>query len=353
MSRVVLLHAYSRVNRGDGLLVDLSVDVLADAGIKAEHVTVVALDHGSFAGSEFGVAPAGLPEVTGRLGLIGGALIGRKKLRRLIRDSELVIGVGGGYLRSGTQKEALGTLLAHLPQLTTAVREKRPSQIVYLPQSVGPLKGPVGSLIAKNLKRSQLFLRDDRSMIEVPTATRMPDLAVLAIAERGPTLGVGSRVVIVPRSVRSDRYIAALHRLRELLPEAVWAIQSAGRGNDDATFMDGLFGRQERPRVQDVLEEAGAVVSVRLHGALEAVLQGVPAIHLSYERKGFGAYGDLGLTDWLHQAKAFDPVLVAAQARALLSNSEHYWEEFVKSIPALRRRRLQMVETVAKSLRSG
>jgi polysaccharide pyruvyl transferase WcaK-like protein len=41
------------------------------------------------------------------------------------------------------------------------------------------------------------------------------------------------------------------------------------------------------------------VISVRLHGAIESLLSGVPAYHISYERKGFGAYQDMGVEDWV------------------------------------------------------
>jgi hypothetical protein len=53
-------------------------------------------------------------------------------------------------------------------------------------------------------------------------------------------------------------------------------------------------------------------VSVRLHGSLESLLNGVPSYHLSYERKGFGAYADLGLNRWVANAADFDADEVAA-----------------------------------------
>ncbi|WP_258096376.1 hypothetical protein, partial [Klebsiella pneumoniae] len=83
-------------------------------------------------------------------------------------------------------------------------------------------------------------------------------------------------------------------------------VQSAVRGNDDTAFYRAL-GLTPHGLLRDVLRDdrPDAVVSVRLHGALESVLAGVPAYHLSYERKGFGAYEDLGLTDWVSNAADF------------------------------------------------
>jgi len=66
-------------------------------------------------------------------------------------------------------------------------------------------------------------------------------------------------------------------------------------------------------------------VSVRLHGAIAALLAGIPAIHLAYERKGWGAYEDLGLREYVHDARTFDPALVARQAEELSVNPAPLW----------------------------
>ena len=86
--------------------------------------------------------------------------------------------VGGGYLRAGDAPESFGTLFNHFPQLVAAGRSDAPS--VYLPQSIGPLKGPVGTLVRRALARiDQCCLRDESSVREVGprvTVTRLPDL---------------------------------------------------------------------------------------------------------------------------------------------------------------------------------
>jgi len=46
---IAVIHAYSRVNAGDGLLVDLTMQRLARAGVAPEDVTVVAMDAAAFA----------------------------------------------------------------------------------------------------------------------------------------------------------------------------------------------------------------------------------------------------------------------------------------------------------------
>ncbi|PXX38160.1 MULTISPECIES: hypothetical protein [Burkholderia] len=89
-------------------------------------------------------------------------------------------------------------------------------------------------------------------------------------------------------------------------------MQSASRGNDDDAYHRNV-GIQDAlvPRETLLAHDAHLVVSGRLHGALESVLQGRPAYHVSYERKGFGAYANQHLDDSVVNGAAFDPDLVA------------------------------------------
>ena len=63
------------------------------------------------------------------------------------------------------------------------------------------------------------------------------------------------------------------------------------------------------------------VVAVRLHAALMALQAGHYVIHLSYERKGFAAFEDLGLKEYVHNAFSFDPETVHAHLDRLLNNA--------------------------------
>jgi polysaccharide pyruvyl transferase WcaK-like protein len=87
----------------------------------------------------------------------------------------------------------------------------------------------------------------------------------------------------------------------------------------------------------DLLENGlpGVVVSTRLHGAVQSLLAGVPAVHLGYERKSWSAYEDLGLSDYVHNARSFDPAAVAAQALALVPDPSAFWQRIEERRPAL------------------
>jgi polysaccharide pyruvyl transferase WcaK-like protein len=67
---------------------------------------------------------------------------------------------------------------------------------------------------------------------------------------------------------------------------------------------------------------ARVVVAMRLHAALMALNAGHYVVHLSYERKGFGAFQDLGLGDYVFNVHNFNPDEVSALAHELASSEE-------------------------------
>ena len=92
------------------------------------------------------------------------------------------------------------------------------------------------------------------------------------------------------------------------------------------------------------------IVSVRLHGALAALIAGCPAIHLAYERKGWGAYEDLGITSYVHDARTFDPSLVIAQTQELHEDPEPFWARVKAAAPALRNQYEELVADLRSRL---
>ncbi|AQT51982.1 MULTISPECIES: polysaccharide pyruvyl transferase family protein [Burkholderia cepacia complex] len=332
---VALLHAYSARNSGDGLLVELSVALLRDAFGADTQVSIVAADPASFPGHP-DVRPAPVLAAGGAGRLIGAAMaalpVGANPaladLRTLLRRADLIVGVGGGYLRARNAVEALKLEAGHLVQMRAARAARKPT--VYLSQSIGPATGNpllAGHLTSLLAGFDAVFARDDRSVAFLAAnanTRRAPDLAVLEFGHRAAGLfdrvrsaaPTPAHVALVLRrppawnDAQRARYLASTDALIERLSplcRVTFAVQSAGRGNDDAAYY------RERgfdaPRsLKDVLanDTPDAVVSVRLHGALEAILHGVPAYHLSYERKGFGAYADLGVDNWVANAADFD-----------------------------------------------
>lgn len=369
--RLAILHAYDGRNLGDGLLVAETLDLVERSGVDLADCVIVAMHSESWRGISAVVQYPGVRagETTGprsgALSLARLSLGGMTSMRtawgtavaKVVAGADAVVGVGGGYLRAPGGRQSLDTMAFHLPQLALAASTGKPS--FYMPQSIGPLCGPTGRAIGRHLQDlTWVGVRDDRSMEELPSgvrAHRMPDLAVLAIA-RSPlgadARSVGGGIVLVARALMDggNRYTEALARLARLT-NASWGVHSQALGQNDLDFYRAFKPPRTAPTSELLSDRSVAVViSVRLHGALQAILAGVPAIHLSYERKGHGAYGDLGITDWLHEAWTFDPDDVASQATALAEDPRPFWRAIEGRLPALREANDHLLEELTQTM---
>ncbi|RDS81665.1 polysaccharide pyruvyl transferase family protein [Dyella monticola] len=371
---VALLHAYSSRNSGDGLLVDLSVELLRDAFGPATRVSIIAADPASFPNHpDVHPAPvlaaAGMPRIAAAAAAVWPVSLNPavKSMRNLLRHVDLIVGVGGGYLRARTAVEALKLEAGHLLQMRVARAARKPT--VYLPQSIGPTAHC--PLLARQLRArlasfDAVFVRDGRSadfLAGNGNTRRAPDLAVLECARREGMLPERNRVIhSVPQHIalvlrrppawsgtQRLRYHASTLALIERLHRVcrlTFALQSSGRGNDDGAYYRTL-GIEASQSLKSVLanDTPDAVVSVRLHGALESILQGVPAYHLSYERKGFGAYADLGVSDWVANAADFDADKVA-DTLMMPGAFRRFWNAADERLSHLGDQRAQMVSAL-------
>ncbi len=312
--RVLILHAYSADNAGDGLLVRETLALLEDA-FGAFDATMLASRPDSFA--ELGIPT--LPTVPTKRGW-------DRRTRRVLKridDFDLVVGVGGGYLRAGTPVELAKSALVMGPQLWAASRSSTPS--VYLPQSIGPARLGTRGILTRLLRGIDVVMaRDDRTFHEVagPTLVRTPDLAAASIAAaRTAGATVADQPVLSIRSVHG-RINPDIYTLAARLAPYDGYIQSTIGGNDDRPAAATLSPARtiERSELMSAGSAPRVVVAVRLHAALMALAAGHYVVHLAYERKGFGAFDDLGISPWVHRVNGFDIDTVSAQVAALLSD---------------------------------
>jgi polysaccharide pyruvyl transferase WcaK-like protein len=351
-----ILHAYSRTNSGDGLLVDLTLERLARWGVPPSDVVLVALDPESFPElphrNAVGARGRGLAweliPAAGRAAALGASAAVRRPLGGLARElagCEALVAVGGGYLRAVDVTSSIGTALNHVPQLVAAARSGVPT--LYLPQSVGPLRGPVRAAVRRGLRAiDAVCVRDSWSaseLADLPNVRLVPDLAVLELAERSDGIEQvvpGGRVGFVARRVgHADGYEAHVRAVAtEMGDRAVWAVQTAGdRTKSDVVHYERL-GLTVGGGLVELLaaRELSVVVSVRLHGALMAVRAGVPAVHLAYDRKGPAAFGDLGLGEWCFDVRSLDRSQVRTAIHQLADDATPYWERLAGRTAALR-----------------
>lgn len=365
---IVVAHAFSRRNAGDGLLVDLTLERLKRLDILASECVVVALDPESFDDLPAVARAPGDPwnKVSPRAAesLVGLARMQlpprfqpRRSLENLWSRASGIVAVGGGYLHSDGLVRAGGCVVNHAPQMLLSSRCDAP--VAYLPQSIGPLSGIVGRWVGERLSMADLVcVRDDRSFEDVwayGSPHRIPDLAILEFANAFDSIEPrsGPDVVVVPRRLPgSAGYETRLRTLLSAIESPTFAIQADVLGpKSDRRFIEELTGTPA-DRLEDAMGalEGGIVISVRLHGALQALLNGWPAIHLAYDRKGFGAFEDLGISSFVHDAESFDAPLVVDQLNALLADSSDYWKSIESRVPTLRKKDSELDRLLAKVL---
>ncbi|MGO2841443.1 polysaccharide pyruvyl transferase family protein [Corynebacterium variabile] len=344
---VIVLHCYSSRNRGDGLLVEETLALIREALGEDTRITLLASDPESFSYLGIPVLPT-KPSIRGW---------DRRYLRELTRlgSHDLVVGVGGGYFRAGHLTEAVKCALVMGPQLLAAAVTSTPT--LYLPQSIGPLRGGTLRIYRSLLRRlSTVILRDDRSVAELrlPGALRTADLAISSplftdefSERRGTPRPDSTETVISVRKVHGllPAGIPVLAgSLRTAGVPLVGYVQSTVGGNNDTEAQrmvttERSLSEEEFLRLDDHRDDLPrVVVAVRMHAALLALRAGHRVIHLSYERKGFSAFADLGLADWVHNANSFNPDLVTAQVIALRDDTteqQRYDDAVRKRIPAL------------------
>ncbi|ATC94399.1 polysaccharide pyruvyl transferase family protein [Pseudoalteromonas tunicata] len=360
---MIVLHSYSTKNSGDGLLVDLTKEVALEANLGPVS-KLVSLDKSSFNGFDSIYEP----EIINK-GFFGKLKYGIKSLinvylkidlfRGYLPDdsNEPIIAVGGGYMRGRTKLESLKTFLAHVPQLIWASRQNK-AVTIYLPQSIGPFNGPLRKLIKNRMKQLDvIFARDDLTVkeLQLDNVVRVPDLAVQELAmqySKSKHQINFDKVYLIARAVKvpgEENYISKLIELKKLIPNLEPLIQSEGRGNNDISFYQKLGWSGPLRKVKDVLNDPqnrGVVISVRLHGSLQSMISGCPSIHLSYERKGFGAFSDLGVSEYCHGFKSFNPKLIEKQVNALKSDATDYWNSINMNVGSVLEKRKLMINTI-------
>ncbi|WP_081005126.1 polysaccharide pyruvyl transferase family protein [Rhodococcus rhodochrous] len=342
--KVLISHGYSAKNLGDGLLVEETIN-LARAAWHSADITLLASDPNSFAGVD-------VRTVSSKPGAFT-ELIEYVRILSSIRRYDVVLAVGGGYLRSRSLNELLKMALVHGPQLVVTAFFARSS--VYMPQSVGPFQKVPGFIVRSMLRRmNAVYVRDDRSRAYLGNQEchRSPDLAILSgeFPDR-ITRSVESVPVLSVRSLRGGTN-SDLIDLAEKLRPFDSLVQSAVGGNNDTRATLAIDPRTIIDHVEDDGDSPRRVIiAVRLHAALMAIRQGHYVIHLAYERKGFGAFSDLGLDSYVHNVYDFDVDKVTLQCLELIS-SRRAREDYDRKVNAKKPDRAVQAQALVRQLRS-
>lgn len=314
--KVLILHAYSAENKGDGLLVEETLNMVRRAFGSNIEVAVVASYPDSF-------THLGCRMYNSRPSRKGFSAEYVRLIFNRAKEYDVIVSVGGGYLRGKSITEILKASLIHGPQLLLGASRGKNS--VYLPQSIGPFSRPVAAAIRRLLGHvAAVWLRDDRSVVQLrlANANRAPDLAILGMLRRDVPFDVSKRVIMTVRHVHGQLPLP-LRKLRGLTGPVDSYVQSNVSSNSDVLAVQELLPLEvlEYSELMVNNTESRVIVAVRLHAALMALAAGHYVIHLAYERKGFGAFQDLGLDEYVHNVNDFDPNLVMNSVKDLRDNA--------------------------------
>ncbi|MFC8302300.1 polysaccharide pyruvyl transferase family protein [Specibacter sp. NPDC057265] len=362
LPQILILHAYSPNNSGDGLLVELAKKIVLEALGEVEF-RICASDAESFGGPEYlqwSTPYKGINSFVGRRAamLLTVFLGPNKEVKQIARQADLIVAVGGGYLRGGNISAAVKSWGAHFGQLKMAAKYGHKS--VYLSQSIGPFHGIYKKAVTKNLgKISAVFVRDDRSAREYKLAAvrRAPDMAVLELASLSiqpeQTLSELPPVMVAREIVGPRNYYKFLQEASDS-KHFEWALQSTGGANDDYALTK-RSGGSEPHKLKTILEQNDPriVVSTRLHGALSSLIAGYPAIHLSYERKGWGAYEDLGLDEFVVNARDVTLPDVQRLMEKIIRDPGAFWDRILEKRPQILENYNQILATLQDISRDG
>lgn len=297
----LITNAYSSLNLGDGLLVEESRNIVTEAGFLPN--ALLALDPGSFKDSGMLLlnAEANRKRIVLELGM------GILPLNGI--TPERAFAVGGGYLRFPNRQTAFKTYLSHMTQLRLLSKEGIP--FALLPASIGPMNFLRNNTM-KILSRAEFIaVRDDKSFLELRELSnvyRFPDLSVLNEMRSVSSAIDNWSVGVIIRSLDFPNWLRDLKRIVKI-PKSYLMIQSStGANNNDVRFILKHFPGLEKISTTEAfsIKRPSLVISSRLHGAIMSIKEGIPAIHLGYERKSLGVYEDLGLSEFCLPANDLD-----------------------------------------------
>ncbi len=314
-----------------------------------------------------------------------------RQLMRGYWEADLVLGVGGAYLRDGYRLSWL-----RLWQMALAILLGKP--VALYAQSIGPLDphGRLVRLIRPVFSRLSLVtLRDEvsaRILEQAGVTMRHCEVtadAALALppvepdtdrdwqpAGPGPLVGVsvlhwhkfeqGSYEAYVQALADAldqlwIRHGARTHFLSTTVAPAEAQLDVSGTSRDDLAAARDVAARlqqcppeswriSERPLSLTTLRARIAAhdlwIGTRMHSCIFATMAGVPTVPIAYEPKVEGYFELLELADWPLDIETIDAASLLAAAERALDEASKLRKHMAERIPMLRSRSLSTAELV-------
>lgn len=331
--------------------------------------------------------------------------LSRNPTSRLYEQARAILDVGGGMLFSSRRYLLQLGFYQHLLTLLAGRAYNKP--VVICPQSIGPFNNPIDRMSVRYVLRrmTAVLAREGVSSALLDKMgvrhTIAPDIALLgnfitqpgAAAQRlrdeivrdaegrkriGLTVldwrwAANSAHRDEPIAAYMERLCVALRTLanKHNLYVRVFAQVAPGVDDNDAGVSREVSGML-RARLADTLsivayapdDEANLnpsdlchvyggmdlFIASRMHSAIFALLQAVPAIGLSYQPKTRGTYNLLGLEDWTMDTASFAPNDLAERCALLLDHATTTRLRIEKATARAHAQLTQVLETELRPL---
>jgi colanic acid/amylovoran biosynthesis protein len=307
----------------------------------------------------------------------------------LYANADLIIPVGGGYMRTNKNIGSLYdfTLLMH--PLVLAKLLKKPT--VLYSQSVGPFFRKIESkMLAHILKHDVevVIVREDTSfkllqsmgvkniirsvdtgfLLKGEHAKRVPDGALAAMPSDKLIIGVTARKWL-DASSQAEYELAIAKTLEHLIAKhkafivLVPQVTAEFHGDDDRLVSKAIHAKiankdqalvltknYDYHDIKAIYGKFDFMLGTRFHSVIFSLTSYVPALAIEYEHKTSGIMHDLGLDQWVVKIEDVDPLILCAKMDELISQKAAYKKHLKQVLPAYIQKAHQAIKITHQAL---
>jgi colanic acid/amylovoran biosynthesis protein len=292
-----------------------------------------------------------------------------KQILNVYIDADLIIPVGGGYLRTNKRLGSVFDLILMVHPFYIAKILHKPT--VLYSQSIGPVYRPLESWILKHALRNAVLLtlvREDKSMkflanLGVNHYIRSVDGGFLLesgsvrkpinlkLPQRKLVLGVTTRQWLdnAGQSKYEEAVAAALDHVIEndnvfvvFIPQVTAALHD----DDDRLTNAAIYERMRHKKqaklltkpydyksIKSVYDQLDFILGTRFHSVIFSLTSYVPALAIEYEYKTSGIMHDLGLDKWVIKIEEVTSALLILKLNELFVDSKNYKKQLKLTLP--------------------
>lgn len=289
----------------------------------------------------------------------------------LYKNADLVIGVGGGYLRTDRKLGSMYGLMLLLHPIALSGIFGRPT--VLYSQSIGPFQRKIEKTMVKHVLNKDvelILLREDKSMqlsksMGIRNAVRSIDAGFLLQVNKQTNLraefSIPTDKLLVGITVRKwlrpkeqIQYETAVAKTADYLINTKNAfiifipqVTTVFQGDDDRIVSRKVYSKMRLKSDALVLEkdydsqiikslynDLDFIIGTRFHSVIFSLTSYVPAIAIEYEYKTSGIMHDLGLDEWVINIEEVTEPRLIQKSDELISSKMKYKKHLRQVLPS-------------------